>query len=180
MLESNTAEKLHCRCHCGGVQFDLTRPNEESRKIEAQYGKQRLSLDGKRYAAIVCACNSCRECSGYDLSTWAFVPVVNIEKPNGSKMDYDLGTLKAYESSEGTTRNFCSKCGAAVFWKGSLRSLFIDVSAGLAEAPSGARAEEWFDWQTERVVYAEFAQKKPLVEMLQAGFKSWGERTKPD
>jgi len=115
VLESNTAEKLHCSCHCGGVQFDLTRPTEESRKVEAQYGKQRLSLDRKRYAAIVCACNSCRQCSGYDLSPWAFVPVVNIEKLDGSEMDYNLGTLKAYESSEGKARYFCSKCGAAVF-----------------------------------------------------------------
>jgi len=32
----------------------------------------------------------------------------------------------------------------------------------------------------ERVIYAELAQKKPLAEMLQAGFKIWGERTKSE
>ncbi|MCJ1250456.1 hypothetical protein MMC30_007684 [Trapelia coarctata] len=177
--ESSLAEKLHCSCHCGGVQFDITRPNKESRKVEALYHpKKRLCPDGKRYIAIVCTCNACRQCSGYDLQPWAFVPMVNMEKPDGNKMDFNLGTLKAYESSEGKTRYFCSNCGAKVFWKGSTRPLIIDVSVGLTEAPSGARGEEWLDWHTDRVIYSGFAQNKSLVEMLEAGLKSRGERTK--
>ena len=181
MVESNPAEKLHCSCHCGGVQFDITRPNEESLKIEEQYHpKKRLPLDGKRYLAIICACNSCRQCSGYDLAPWAVVPVPNIRKMDGSEMDFKMETLRAYESSEGKTRNFCGRCGAVVFWRGPSRPLMIDVSVGLTEASSGARGEEWFEWRTERVVYSEFAQNKPLVQMLEAGFKSWGERSKPE
>ena len=177
---SKAADKLHCSCHCGGVQFDITRPNEESLKVLAQYPpKKRISPDGKRYIAIMCTCNDCRQCSGYDLQPWAFVPVLNIEKPDGSEMDFNVGSLKAYKSSESAARYFCSKCGAKVFWKGSARPLIIDVSVGLTEAPSGARGDEWFDWRTDQVVYSEFAQNKFLTEMLQAGLKSWGEHTKP-
>ncbi|KAL9101994.1 MAG: hypothetical protein Q9187_009177, partial [Circinaria calcarea] len=50
----------------------------------------------------------------------------------------------------------------------------IDVSIGLMEAESGARAEEWLEWARDKVSYAEFAQNKPLISSLNAGLKAWG------
>ena len=64
---------LHAYCHCRGVQFNVTRldpkqfaeydPTEEV-WMHAQEGK---------YSACVCACNSCRLGTGYDLQAWSYV-----------------------------------------------------------------------------------------------------------
>ncbi|KAK7756889.1 hypothetical protein SLS62_000905 [Diatrype stigma] len=67
----------------------------------------------------------------------------------------DSGLLKSYESSPGVLREFCPRCGATVFWHDRWRPDLIDVSAGLLDAPEGARAETWLDWWTGRVSFIE-------------------------
>ena len=185
-------DKLNCYCRCGGVQFYITRPNEASRNLHSPYAdsiiahttggeewknkedaKWWLCADGTKYAASNCACISCRKGSGFDIQQWAFVPEVNIFQKDGKPIDFSMGTLKECNSSEGVTRHFCGKCGAKVFWRTTDRPKLIDVSAGLMEAPSGARAEEWLEWKTERVSYTEFAQNRKLIGMLEEGLKEY-------
>jgi hypothetical protein len=67
------------------------------------------------------------------------------------------GVLKAYESSPGVVREFCATCGATVFWHDRWRPELVDVSAGLLDAPEGARAEEWLEWWVGRVSFEEDA-----------------------
>lgn len=78
--------KLRARCHCGGVQFEVTRPNEASSKLSSPwpdmlvpyYGEGRENAKdakwwlrpGGKYLAGVCACRSCRLGSGYDVQPW--------------------------------------------------------------------------------------------------------------
>ena len=85
-----------------------------------------------------------------------------------------MGTLKQYNSSEGIWRAFCGVCGAVVFYHNDKRPDLIDVSVGLMEAESGARAEEWLEWSRDEVSYAEYAQNKSLIESLNTGLKAWG------
>ena len=186
-------EKVHARCYCGGVQFDVSRPNEGSSALSspwpdviAPYHTQSsenaddvkwwLRANGTRFLAGLCACNSCRIGSGYDIQAWAFIPKSNILQANGESLDFSMGTLKQYKSSRDTYREFCRTCGATIFWHCEERPDLIDVSVGLLDAESGARAEDWLEWWTERVSFEEFAQNKPLIASLSAGLKAWGKR----
>ena len=184
-------DKLQCACHCGGVQFYLTRPNEESYNMRAPYDdalvphfkgdarwnaedtKWWVSADGLRYAASICACNDCRKSSGYDLQTWAFIPQVNIFQPDGQPVDFSMGTLREYRSSDGVYRHFCGQCGATVFFRANIKPGLIDISTGLMKASSGSRAEGWLEWQTSRISWLEVAQNKPLFAALEAGLQAW-------
>ena len=191
-----STDKLHCECHCGGVQFQITRPNAASLELRAPYGdafvphymgdacqniedkKWWISEDGNRYSTSICACVSCRKSSGYDLQSWSFVPKANILQPNGQTLDFSAGSLREYSSSDGVYRHFCGTCGATVFWRCDARGDLIDVSTGIMRAPSGACAEEWLEWQTKRISFVEFAENEPLFEALDAGFKAWNSREK--
>jgi hypothetical protein len=49
----------------------------------------------------------------------------------------------------------------------------LDVSVGLMQAPSGARAEDWLGWKLEKVEFEEFSHNKPLTNLLSGGMKRW-------
>lgn len=201
MLQSDNAlrdhtdpkPKLHCHCQCGGIQFFITRPNERSSSLSSPWpdllvpyhsGSSENSGDVKwwlcanetKYLAGTCACNSCRLASGCDLQAWAFVPKNNLLQVNDEALSFGMGTLKQYKSSEGTYREFCSVCGATVFWHCDERPNLIDVSVGLLDAQSGARAETWLEWCKKRVSFEEEAQNKALILNLQAGLGEWGKK----
>ena len=64
---------------------------------------------------------------------------------------------------------------ATIFWYCDSRSDPIDVSIGIMEAPSGARAEEFLGWRTRYMSFEDLAQNKPFVKELRAGLEKWGE-----
>ncbi|KAI3340965.1 hypothetical protein F4824DRAFT_450206 [Ustulina deusta] len=163
----------------------------------------------RRYLAGTCACVSCRLTSGFEIQTWAFIPRANIffhipddhAGSSGSEpgpandaqniVPLDFATLppnilKSYESSQGVRREFCSFCGATVFWRDRWRPELMDVSVGLLDADEGARAETWLDWWTGRVSFAEDAKNgrtgetarsaKCLIDGLETGLQRWGEQ----
>lgn len=184
--------ELQAHCLCKGVRFKITRPDELSARLTAPRGdivgpattNDDGSIDdeawwlrenGTKYLGGTCACNECRLASGFDIQTWAFVPKANIKQLDGKPLDFSAGTLKRYDSSEGVYREFCSRCGATVFWHSDSRPDLIDVSVGLLDAEEGARAESWLGWETERVSFQEEAQNKDLISKLAAGLKRWGE-----
>lgn len=186
-------QNLQAGCHCGGVQFYITPPNEESSKASSPWSdllvpyhvtssqnpddvKWWLRVNGTKYLAGTCACKSCRLASGFDIQSWAFVPRANILQVTGKALEFGMGTLKRYESSAGTFREFCRVCGATVFWHcDERRPDLIDVSVGLLKAESGARAEEWLDWCTSKVSFEEQALNRELIQGLAKGLEAWGE-----
>jgi hypothetical protein len=189
--EETNEEKLHAHCHCGGVEFYISRPNEESLKASSPlpdllvpYNSGQsaanpenkpwwLSTDRTKHLAGTCACDSCRRIAGFDVVPWTFIPVANISLPNGGPFRRGFGTLKSYTSSPGRTRWFCGTCGASVFWDGVERPTLLDVSVGLLDAKSGARAEEWLEWETGRVSFREDAHNKGLIDGLEDGLRGW-------
>ena len=192
---SSSEDRLHCKCRCGGVQFDVTRPNVDSSKPHAPYSdsivphqeeqkaknvhdeKWWIKAEGTKYAAGICVCNSCRKASGYDLQAWAFIPRNNMLQSNGDIIDFAMGTLRRYDSAKDVHRYFCGTCGATIFYQVDDRPDILDLSVGLCEAPSGARAEEWFEWVVNWVSYIEFGQNKALVDALSKGLAEWHEKT---
>ncbi|KAI1403163.1 hypothetical protein F4819DRAFT_248895 [Hypoxylon fuscum] len=171
-----------------------------------------------QYLAGACACRSCRLISGFEIQTWAFVPQGNIfflppapspspssgipstaassaSSPSSVGIPLDFATLrqegvplKSYESSPGVLREFCPRCGAAVFWHDRWRPDLVDVSVGLFDAAEGARAETWLEWWCGRVSFDEEAERgrtgavarmaRCLVDSLAQGLRRWGEEEK--
>ena len=192
---SSKEQQLAAFCHCKGVNLIITSPSEASTRLSSPYSnlivpsnsgspanpkdeKWWLRANGTKYFAGTCACTSCRLACGNDIQTWTFVPKTNIRQLNGEPLDYSVGTLKQYESSEGKYRHFCGTCGATVFWRSDQRSEeLIDVSVGLFDASSGVRAKEMLEWATERVSYHEDAQNKGLIAMLSEGIKRAGTKS---
>lgn len=97
------------------------------------------------------------------------MPKCNIIKENGEVMDYKTGSLTRYNSSEGVYREFCSVCGATIFWHCDERPLLIDVSVGILDPEEGARAENWLEWNKKRVSFRELCLSESLVAGLEAG-----------
>ena len=178
---------LHASCHCGGVQFMLSRPNDQSTQLSSPwpdllvpYHSSSSSNDedvrwwlragGTKYLAGTCACRSCRLASGFPIQTWAFVPKSNIMTLDGQPLSFkSLGSLKHFKSSPGVYREFCGGCGATVFWHCDERPDLIDVSVGLLRAEDGSRAAKWLEWWTERVSFKEDAVDKVLIDALEKG-----------
>ncbi|KAJ9606939.1 hypothetical protein H2200_008950 [Cladophialophora chaetospira] len=184
-----SGDGLWAGCHCGGVNFLVTRPNTASRKCSSPWAdlivpyhssssenkedvKWWLRENDTKYLAGTCACRSCRLGSGSPIQSWAFIPKANIFQLDGTPLEYSMGTLKQVESSEGCYREFCDRCGATVFWHCLERPDLVDVSVGLLRAPEGARATTWLDWWTERVSFKEDAFDKKLIDQLEKGLQN--------
>jgi hypothetical protein len=77
-------EKLEAQCHCGGVKFYITRPNEESKKVQSPFPDLMfpyhshssenpknetwwLRDNDTKYLAGLCTCRSCRVTSGFEI-----------------------------------------------------------------------------------------------------------------
>ncbi|KAF1951640.1 hypothetical protein CC80DRAFT_496020 [Byssothecium circinans] len=195
-------QATHATCHCAGVQFWITPPNEASKTASSPYSDLLIPyhlgpnasenprnhpwwLGGSnrdRFLAGTCACTTCRRALGFDITFWAFVPAVNIfldadctlpfSHGEGQTREY-WGSMSTFRSSSNVTRTFCRKCGANVFWDGDERPSIIDVSVGLLNADDGARAEHILTWWPGRVSFAEDAQNKRLIKGLEDGLKKW-------
>ncbi|KAF2269571.1 hypothetical protein CC78DRAFT_434668, partial [Lojkania enalia] len=188
----NQHRKVHAHCHCNGVQFYIDYPNDASKAAVSPWPDLLIPFHtGKssnlsnyawwlprqdRYLAGTCSCNTCRQASGFDITFWAFIPTCNISQDLEGTRPFTRksywGTMKSFQSSEGVTRTFCGRCGANVFWDG--RDSLIDVSVGLLDAPSGARAEELLAWWAGRVSFEEDALNQGLIRGLESGLKAWG------
>lgn len=185
--ELETQEHLEVHCLCRGVDFLIERPNEHSASFDAPFPdviptaehgsrNQHWWLPKKRcYAAGTCACRTCRLAAGVEIVEWAFVPEANLKLLNGSDMRFDIGTLKPYQSREDVVRYFCGTCGAMAIYTSKNRKGVIDVAVGLLNARSGARAEEWLDWETKRVSYREDADQRGLAGLVEQNLRVWGE-----
>lgn len=190
---------LQAQCHCGGVGFAITRPNSRSREPSSPWSdvlvpyhlsssdnpediKWWLRAGDTKYLAGTCACRSCQLASGFPIQCWAFISKANLVNRNSSSdnqvgneavgFTYNTGTMQRFESSPGIYREFCSRCDATVFWHCDERPGVVDVSIGLLRSVSGARAEDWLDWETGRVSFAEDAQDKSLVALLEKGLRN--------
>lgn len=182
-------ERLEYHCHSNGVCFRISRPNEESRKAvmyqhldllvpwyedeekRTNSANEPFWLRGPdRYLAGLCICSDCRTASGFEVQSWAFVPTVNKEiVDKASLVRYSSTTYKNY-------REICARCGATVFYghnqSAGVREC-LDVSVDLMQSGSGARAEDWLEWHTDRVSYEDRADNPPFVEAWCKGARSW-------
>lgn len=191
-------ERIYAHCHCKGVEFYISPPNEASKSAESPYADLLVPyrtgssanpnnhpwwLPGHgRFLAGTCACDSCRRSSGFDITFWAFIPATNVTLDAAGTQAFKRnpywGTMKTYRSSHNVTRTFCGTCGANIFWDGDERPSLVDIAVGLLDAERGARAEELLAWWPHRVSFDEDALNKGLIGGLRKGILDWGERNK--
>jgi len=172
-----TNSMIGASCHCRGVEFYITRPDQQSAdpSLTTQPDRGAWCLSGSKqdkYTASCCACDSCRVSAGTEFVCWAFVPRHNIRMADGSEFDIDaFKTLKTYRSSERATWCFCGKCGANCFLVLDVaRPDVLDVATGLLWSGEGARAEDWLAWRPEEFNRVDGGGGRPLVEALRRGF----------
>ncbi|CAA7267187.1 unnamed protein product [Cyclocybe aegerita] len=211
-----SSDLLKAFCHCGALHFALTRPTPESSLPTSVYPDlicpydvshlskihnpsdekwwlaPRHSMGPKtKYLAGHCMCTFCRLTSGFEVQSWAFVPLVNVLVPasasgeNGGGQDgeewvplcleedeHRPKALKQYISSPGRYREFCGTCGATAFWWQLAVPDLLEVSVGLLdERIDGARAESWLEWCTDRVSYEDKALSPEVAKALAEGLK---------
>ena len=143
-------ELLHCYCHCQGVEFFVRSVSAPTLKLSTNEPdvKRCISANAKKWRASNCVCNSCRTSTGAEVTQWASIPREAICLANNEPFKKLFGTLKEYRSSNKASRCFCSKCGACAFYFRDDQQFTVDVTVGLMDAMSGARAEEWLHWDT--------------------------------
>ena len=85
---------LHAQCHCGGVQFNIARLDPKQFPEYSPSDELWVGAHEGKYIACVCACNSCRLGTGYDLQTWAYVCIHKVWLRLECSADYipDLGS----------------------------------------------------------------------------------------
>ncbi|KAJ4290821.1 hypothetical protein N0V90_010016 [Kalmusia sp. IMI 367209] len=168
----STEETLKARCHCGGVEFYISRP----RGSEAHSGlpENMTPKDKTKWYALNDVCTSCRLLSGCAIVSWAFPEISHITLPDGSPYRPLFGTLKLYKSSPEVTRTFCGTCGALVTYSCDDRPNHVDVGVGLLDAETGVRAEEWLEWRTHRLAYEEDCVWKKVLQGIKSGMQDHG------
>jgi hypothetical protein len=103
------SERLHGRCHCGGVAFNIP---------------------ANSAGVVACHCEDCRKMHGnYNAMLAAPRADVQIESDT---------TLHWYDSSEKAKRGFCTVCGSRLF-KDNHGSDRLMVSAGSIDGPTDKR-----------------------------------------
>jgi len=85
MMETHTPRELHGGCLCGAVRYRITGP---------------LGRTGH------CHCSICRRSHGAAFATWAAVDAQRFEWTAGAQF------VQGHESSPGTLRCFCRRCGS--------------------------------------------------------------------
>ncbi|GAB7350595.1 hypothetical protein MBLNU459_g1164t2 [Dothideomycetes sp. NU459] len=194
-LITRSKDRLHAHCDCGGINLYVARPSVTSADTSAPWpdvlvpyhsGPANLNenepwwlrADKQKFLGGLCTCGSCRLATGCEFTQWAFIPASDISLSADGSIPFsrEFGTLKKYRSSKEVTRSFCGTCGATVFWDGDFRPGLLDVAVGLLDAPEGARAESWLEWQTERVSFREATEARAtvLVEAVEKDLKAWG------
>ena len=86
------ADRATARCHCGGVEIEATFPS--------------------RFCAH-CYCHSCRTNHAAGVVTWIGFKRAQVRYTKGEAL------VRDYESSPGTHRRFCGRCGTRLAFESS-------------------------------------------------------------
>lgn len=103
------SERLHGRCHCGGVAF---------------------TFPANSAGVVACHCDDCRKMHG-NYNAMLAAPRTDVQ------FEADA-TLHWYDSSDKARRGFCTVCGSRLF-KDNIGSDRLMVSAGVIDGPTDKR-----------------------------------------
>ncbi|KAL3461704.1 Mss4-like protein [Aspergillus heterothallicus] len=168
-------DTLLAKCHCGGVEFNISHPRRDF--IDSPAGESWIRrFDPTRWLASVDACSDCRLVTGTHVICWLFVPPDHISP----RLPEDLliGTSKSYKSSEDVHRTFCGRCGATVFYSVRDRPEILDVAVGILRHKDGFLLDDWAYWKTEKLgsQHDGIQYDEAFTRGLAEGMREWGRR----
>ena len=163
-------DRLHAHCHCGGMEFYISRPTGYETFTEIDENNVRKHKN--KWLAIHDVCTSCRLTISTFVISWLFPTRKAITLMDGSLYPLDgiFGTAKSYSSSKGVGRTFCGRCGAAVSYISDERPHVVDIAAGLLDTED-ARAEDWLEWRSYKLAWEDDAVRKNARDALKAGLQ---------
>ena len=168
--------KLHCYCRCKGVEFYLdsaASPENDFLSRNEPVIKRCVAEKEQKWRASNCVCDTCRAISGAEITQWISVPRIAVSLvDNESLSNRIFGSLKEYRSSNRASRYFCNRCGACAFYYKDDQPLSVDVAFGLVHTSSGARAEEWVEWDR-NIDWEEDGAGRGFVEGLREGLSRY-------
>tara|TARA_R110002003_G_scaffold391_17_gene19545 strand:- start:4601 stop:5434 length:834 start_codon:yes stop_codon:yes gene_type:complete len=164
-------DRLYAHCHCGGIEFGVSRPTGDETFTEIDEDNVRKHKD--KWLAIHDVCTSCRLTISTFVISWFFPSRSHITLADGSPYPADgiFGTAKAYRSSPDVHRTFCGKCGAAVSYVCDERPHVVDVAVGLLDT-GDVRAKDWLEWRTYKLAWEDDAVWKNVRDALKSGLSS--------
>ena len=96
------------RCLCGAIEF---------------------AIDGELPPIQICYCKQCQRAQGTVFATNIPIPTQNFRLLKGHE------SVRAYESSAGKERCFCTRCGSPLFSRRAELPNVVRVRAGLIDGP---------------------------------------------
>jgi hypothetical protein len=96
-------------------------------------GKVQYQIEGEPLAMYYCHCSICRAASGAGFGTNVAVSTPNFKVTAGA------ASLVDYESSPGTHRCFCSRCGSPIYSHRQKTSHYVSVRCGTLRDDPGLR-----------------------------------------
>ncbi|KAJ8118161.1 hypothetical protein OPT61_g811 [Boeremia exigua] len=170
-ISKGDEDRLHAHCHCGGIEFYVSRPTGDETFTEVDEDNVRKHKN--KWLAIHDVCNSCRLTISTWVISWFFPSRSHITLADGSPYPADgmFSTAKAYSSSAGVDRTFCGKCGAAVSYVCDDRRHIVDIAAGLLDTRN-VRAEDWLEWRTYKLAWEDNAVWKSARDALKEGLQA--------
>ena len=78
-------------------------------------GQVQYEISGEAQAMYYCHCQMCRKASGSTFATNMLMLEKDLVIKSGEKL------IKAYQSSPGEKRHFCSECGSPLYGKAAAR-----------------------------------------------------------
>ncbi len=118
---------LHGSCLCGKVAYRIT---------------------GRPQLMYYCHCGMCRKASGSTFATNILVREADLVIERGQS------AVKAFESSPGEHRHFCSECGSPLYSRASARPGVVSIRCGTLDEDPSIRPSQhiyvdskapWFD-----------------------------------
>ncbi|KAL4966495.1 GFA family protein [Aspergillus stella-maris] len=166
---------LLAQCHCGGISFTISRPRPAYIASPESKGWLHPS-DTSKWLASLDVCRDCRLVTGTHVIGWLFVARDHIIPSLPDNLL--LGSSKAYESSEGVRRTFCSHCGATVFYTCSERPGIVDIATGILRSKD-FMLDDWAFWRKSRpgAIDDGIEYDKVFTQALSSGLREWRLKT---
>lgn len=124
----------------------------------------------RKWRGGICVCRSCRLSFSQTLVAW----LLNVKDDKIFSADgkpYDDSTvgegMRRFQSSDLAHRDFCTKCGASIFYSAKDEPGQVDIGVGLLRAKEGALARSWVRWDS-KLHHIDDAIDVALVEIVKA------------
>jgi hypothetical protein len=117
-----------------------------------QCGSVRYRISGSPVMAALCHCSMCRRANAAPAVAWAMF--------QEAQVDFTRQLPTVYESSPGSRRGFCARCGTQISFAADYIPGLIDITIGSLDDPSQV-APTFHYWESRRLPWLHVADQLP-------------------